>query len=247
MVAIAVIPARSGSKSIPGKNVLSLQGRPLLAYSIRAANCSKLIEQVYLSTDSEEYAEIGRSYGAEVPFIRPLEISGDNSTDYEWVSHFLEWYEAQEGSLPDCLVHLRPTTPLRDPDLIDEAIKLFLGNNAATALRSIQTMPQTAYKCFERQDGLLRTAFTRQSNLDQANLGRQAFPPTFNPNGYVDVLRPTFVLDNQSIHGDHVLAFETPGVPDIDTWDDIEFLKFQCQKNATLVEQLFPQGGENIE
>ena len=225
MSVIAVVPARSGSKSIKNKNTLDLCGHPLLAYSIRAALSSERISDVFLSTDSEEYAELGRHYGAKVPFIRPSQLATDVSTDYEWVNHFLCWYLRSNNHLPRLLVHLRPTTPLREPTLIDGAIDTL--------------MAQTAYKCFEIRSDFLVTAFQREHNLDAANMSRHAYPQTFIPNGYVDILDPTFVQENKRIHGERVLSYRTPQVADIDTVEDLEFLEFQCARQQELIDRLF--------
>ena len=124
---ICVIPARSGSKGIRDKNILNLRGHPLLAWSIEVAKKSNLIERTIVSTDSEEYKEIALSYGAEVPFLRPKELSQDNSTDLEFMKHLLMYLEENEN-LPKIIVHLRPTTPVRDYKIVDKAILNFDSN-----------------------------------------------------------------------------------------------------------------------
>ncbi len=146
---ISIIPARGGSKGVPKKNIRVLNGFPLIAYSIKASQHSKLISRTVVSTDSEEIASVARKYGAEVPFLRPVEISNDQSSDYEFIAHALEWFGKNDGSVPDYLVHLRPTTPTRDVSIVDAAISLFLDREDSTALRSVHEMPESAYKCFE--------------------------------------------------------------------------------------------------
>ncbi len=113
---IAIIPARSGSKSVTDKNIKLLSGHPLIAYSIVAAKLSKEIKRVVVSTDSEEYAEIAKKYGAEVPFIRPEIYSKDSSTDRDFFIHAMNWFKDNENTLPEYWVQLRPTTPLRNPE-----------------------------------------------------------------------------------------------------------------------------------
>ena len=112
---IAIIPARSGSKSVKDKNIALLSGYPLIAYSIVAAKKSELIDRIIISTDSEEYQKIALQYGAEVPFLRPTEYSTDTSTDRDFLIHAMNWLEENERQAPEYWVHLRPTTPLRDP------------------------------------------------------------------------------------------------------------------------------------
>ena len=112
---IAIIPARSGSKSLMDKNIKLLSGHPLIAYSIAAAKLSKGIDRIIVSTNSEKYADIARQYGAEVPFIRPDRYSTDTSTDRDFLIHAMKWLKENEDTLPEYWVHLRPTTPLRIP------------------------------------------------------------------------------------------------------------------------------------
>ena len=114
---VALIPARSGSKGVPHKNVRKLGGRPLIEWSIQACLKSRLIDRVVVSTDSQEYADLAVGLGAEAPFLRPAEIAGDRSTDFDFVIHALDWF-ACHGGEPEFLVHVRPTTPYRVPEII---------------------------------------------------------------------------------------------------------------------------------
>ncbi len=123
---LALIPARSGSESIPHKNIRLVAGKPLLAYSIEHALASRLINRTIISTDSQAYAEVARQYGAEVPFLRPSEISQGNSTDMELFTHALKWLEENENYIPDICVHLRPTYPVRKVEDIDKVIQILL-------------------------------------------------------------------------------------------------------------------------
>src|SRR3989344_749868 len=110
---LALIPARGGSKGVPGKNIRLLAGAPLIAHSIRAAQESNYIDRVIVSTDDEKIAEVARIYGAEVPFLRPKEFAQDLTPDYPVFEHCLQWLAANENYRPDIVVHLRPTGPLR--------------------------------------------------------------------------------------------------------------------------------------
>src|SRR5229473_743527 len=100
----SIIPARGGSKGIPGKNVAPLAGFPLIAYSIKASLKARTIDRTIVSTDSPEIAEIAMSFGAEVPFLRPAAIAGDKSTDYEFFNHALEWFQVNESKMPEYIV-----------------------------------------------------------------------------------------------------------------------------------------------
>jgi CMP-N,N'-diacetyllegionaminic acid synthase len=236
---IAIIPARSGSKGVVDKNVKLLNGHPLISYSIRAACLTAGITRVVVSTDSEKYASIARKYGAETPFLRPSELAEDQSVDIEWINHALEWFKSEEGFVPRLIVHLRPTTPLRHPAIIEEAIKKFESNDEATALRSVHEMSQPAYKCFEIDNEYLACLCTQNRDIENTTLGRQGFPKTYEPNGYVDVLKTDFILTRQKMHGDRVMAFQTPRVADIDSQEDFDYLLYQVMQNDDLFKKYF--------
>ena len=236
---IALIPARSGSKGVSNKNVRLLGEHPLIEWSIKACNKSKLIDRVIVSTDSQEYADLSIKFGAEVPFLRPPEISGDSSTDFDFIIHALDWLAAN-GDEPDYIVHIRPTTPFRVPELIDDAIRLFQNTSNSTALRSIHEMSESAYKTFEiASEGQLKRVGEDSTALDVANNARQQFPSTYQANGYVDVLTTKFIRENGLIHGDSVLPFITPVVVEVDTEDDFALLEYQLSRTPNITNQLF--------
>ncbi|NQV03705.1 MAG: acylneuraminate cytidylyltransferase family protein [Bacteroidia bacterium] len=236
---IAVIPARGGSKGVSDKNIKLLAGKPLLAYSIAAAKKSKLIKRIIVSTDSKKYASLAKEYRAEVPFLRPAELAGDSSTDYDFIKHLLDWFEENESSVPDYLIHLRPTTPMRDPKMIDHAIDALINNIEATSLRSAHEMPETAYKQIELDNGWYKTICSGSFELDNANQSRHSYPKTYSPNGYVDVLKTSFILENHMLHGNRVMGFITNLTTEVDTMDDFEFLEWQIIKNDEIIKKLF--------
>jgi N-acylneuraminate cytidylyltransferase len=138
---VALIPARSGSKRVPDKNIRPLAGHPLIAYSIAAALQSKIFKTVIVSTDSERYADIAGHYGAGVPFLRPVEIAGDTSPDIEWVANTLERLR-KDGREFDCFSILRPTSPFRLPETILRAWKEFLAQEGVDSLRAVEKCRQ---------------------------------------------------------------------------------------------------------
>ena len=233
---VALIGARSGSKGVPGKNIRMLAGHPLLAWSIKVAQKCANIDRVIVSTDSVEYGKIADAYGAEF-FLRPSEISGDASTDYDFVAHALD--HIGSSMAPGLIVHLRPTTPLRSVGIVVAAIEVAKQSPEATALRSVHEMPESAYKCFEIKTGLLKCAYTGSNHLDDVNGARQAYPVTYQGNGYVDILRPSFIKQMKRIHGYHVVPFITPRVVEVDTEDDFALIEYQVAKNPEIVRQLF--------
>ena len=231
---VAIIPARSGSKSVRDKNIALLAGFPVLAYSIAAARMSSMVGRIILSTDSERYAEIGRRFGAEVPFLRPTEISTDRSTDRQFMEHAMTWVRDHEGSVPELWMHLRPTTPLRDPTHLDEAVDLIRSCPAATALRSAHECSESPFKWFRlNADGYLTALTSDDTSLDRFNLPRQAYPTVYIPDGYVDLVRASFVFGTTLFHGDKVLGYESPFCIEVDSQQELDRLEFQVRKDGS--------------
>lgn len=234
MSIVAIIPARSGSKGVPGKNIKPLGGLPLFAFSIIAAKMMPSVSRVIVSTDSIEYSEIAKEYGAEVPFLRPIEISGDKSTDYDLFLHALNWFKDNENFNPSYLLHLRPTTPLRDPQIMEDAVKLFYENkNIATSLRSGHSAPESPYKWFLKDDRNYFKGLRDDLTPEKVNLPRQSFPQVYIPDGYIDILKSSVILENKTLHGDKMLVFESPFCVEVDTNDDFEYLEFQIKKEGS--------------
>ncbi|XDD45066.1 acylneuraminate cytidylyltransferase family protein [Leptospira sp. WS39.C2] len=237
---IAIIPARSGSKSIKDKNLAKLSGHPLIAYSIAAGVLSKSVSRTIVSTDSEEYAEIAKRYGAEVPFLRPFEYSTDTSTDRDFMLHAMQWIKEKENKVPEFWVHLRPTTPLRDPKHIDEALKIIELDVSATALRSAHICSESPFKWFRKNEsGYLTALTTEETSLDRFNLPRQSYPDVFIPDGYVDVVRSSFVLGTNLFHGNKVIGYVSPACTEVDSPEELDILEFQIKKyGSPLLEYL---------
>jgi N-acylneuraminate cytidylyltransferase len=232
----AVVPARGGSKGVPKKNIKPLAGFPLIAYSIAAGHMSRLIERVIVSTDSLEIAEVARKYGAETPFLRPAELAQDNSRDRDFVIHLLHWLKENEGRVPDYLVHLRPTTPFRDPAIVDDAILTLLADAAATSLRSAHEAPETPFKWFTKNaQGYFQTFAAADAPPGLANWPRQMLPKVFIPDGYVDVLKTAYVLAAEEIHGDRIVGYITPACSEVDTPEDFAYLEFEAGRTACKV------------
>lgn len=230
----AIIPARGGSKGVPKKNIRPLAGYALIAYSIAAAQLCSRIDRVIVSTDSEHIAELSRKYGAEVPFLRPAALAGDLSPDREFVMHALEWFQQNAGVVPDYLVHLRPTTPLRNPTLIDEAIAAITSNPEATSLRSGHEAPESPLKWFRRDEqGYFHGFNPDDPSPGYSNLPRQSFPKVYIPDGYVDVLQTSFVLNSDDIHGDRMMGYVSPVCHEVDTIEDFDFLEFEIGRKGS--------------
>lgn len=228
----AIIPARGGSKGVPGKNIKIIKGYPMIAYSIAAAKLSKKIDRVIVSTDSPEISRIAEKFGAEVPFTRPVECAQDSSPDIGFFKHAIAWFEDNEKVLPELLVHLRPTTPLRDPVLVDKAIETIQSIKDATSLRSVQENAQPPQKMFGIQNHFLTGLFPHDPRPEYYNLPRQAFSKAYNPNGYVDIIKTRFIKENNVLHGPRMVGFITPATVEIDGPDDFNYLNYLIDRQS---------------
>ncbi|MDE6627126.1 MAG: acylneuraminate cytidylyltransferase family protein [Lachnospiraceae bacterium] len=232
MKVLAVIPARAGSKSVPHKNIREIGGKPMLAHSIDHAKASKYINRVIVSTDSEEYAGIAREYGAEVPFLRPAEYATDTALDYDVFYHALIWLKERENYIPDIVVQLRPTYPIRKAFDIDKMIELLMENPKADSVRSMSKATEVPYKMWLKQETNLNNTKAEQT-LGQMrpliteipecyNMPRQQLPEVYYQNACIDIFRPDVVLYKHSMSGDYILGYEMEDNYDIDTEEDFE-------------------------
>jgi CMP-N,N'-diacetyllegionaminic acid synthase len=234
-VVLALVPARSGSKGVAGKNVADLGGFPLIAYSVRAGVQASLVDRVVVTTDSREIADVAVGYGAEAPFLRPPELARDDSLDVDYIRHALD----SIGEPVEMVLQLRPTTPLRNPARIDEAVALLRSRPDATGLRSVHPLPEPPQKMLGIEDGFLHGLFPDDPRPEYFNLPRQAFPPAYAPNGYVDIVLPGALDGEGGLYGSRMLAFVTDPVTEVDGPEELEFLRYQVQKaDEPLLRQL---------
>lgn len=220
----AIVPARGGSKGILNKNLKQVNGHPLLAWSIAAAKASQKIDRIIVSTDSLEIAEVAKNYGAEVPFLRPAAIAYDQSRDLSFLQHALHWFENEEGQIPELLVQLRPTSPLRSIEIIDNAINVLENNASADSLRIVTEAPITPYKMWHLDDDTqLSPVLSIESIAEPYNEPRQNLPQTYWQIGTLDVIRSKTILEQNSVSGKNILGFEVPNnwALDIDNVHDL--------------------------
>lgn len=215
---LALIPARGGSKSIPRKNIRNFAGHPLIAYSIAVGLAAKSVDRVVVSTDDEEIAAIARRYGAETPFLRPAELSQDDTPDLPVFQHALTWLLQNENYAPGIVVHLRPTSPLRKTWHIDRAVAILHERPEADAVRSVCVPFQNPYKMW-RIDGegylqpLLETGIHEPYNQP-----RQSLPEVYWQTGYVDAAWAETILAGNSMTGSRIL----PLIISSEEWVDID-------------------------
>jgi YrbI family 3-deoxy-D-manno-octulosonate 8-phosphate phosphatase len=226
---VAIVPARGGSKSIPRKNVKLLGGVPLIAYSVEAGLTSRLVERVIVSTDDDEIAAVARRWGAEVPFMRPSSLADDMTPDLPVFQHALAWLEEHDGYRPEIVVQLRPTTPLRPPELVDAAIEMLVADAAADSVRGVVPSGQNPYKMWRLQPDGAITPLLGAPGGEDYNRPRQELPPTYWQTGHVDAIRSATIRERGSMTGLRVRGLVVDGAYtcDIDSeadWRRTEWL-----------------------
>ncbi|MBD1143996.1 acylneuraminate cytidylyltransferase family protein [Pelagibacterales bacterium SAG-MED33] len=222
---VAIIPARKGSKSVRNKNIAIYKNRPLIYHSIKTALDIELIDRIIVSTNSEKYRKIAKSYGAEAPFLRPEYISKNTSLDRDFLKHAYNFLKLKEDYKTDLFILLRPTTPNRKKNVLINGIKFFLKNiHKADSMRSLSLFNQPAEKFFYKQGMFLKGYFDKTLKGEYHSLPRQKFNKTYLPNGYIDILKPNYFLNKKKrLFGKKILAYITEETTDIDTKND--FLK----------------------
>lgn len=213
---LVLIPARGGSKNPPNKNILPFKGKPLVVHSIEHALRAKYVGRIIVSTDSKKIAEISVQAGAEVPFMRPVALAGDYSTDLEVFQHALRWLDEHEAYRPDLIVHLRPTSPLRLPRLIDEGIERLMAHPEADSLRTVVLAPHTPYKMWRLNEEYLEPLLTHPTYREPYNMPRQLLPTVYWQNAYLDITRWGTVMEKNSMTGNRILALVMPPNEDVD-------------------------------
>lgn len=219
---LAVIPARSGSKSVKDKNIRLINSKPMIAYSIEHALASKKINRVIVSTDSEKYAQIAREFGAETPFLRPKEYATDIALDIDVFQHALNYLERNENYIPDIVVHLRPTYPVRNVGDIDRMIDIMLEDNKIDSVRSIAPAREIPYKMWLKETDEKISPLIN-SIPEGYNMPRQELPKVYYQNASIDVIRTSVITEEKSMSGKDIYGYVMDDNFDIDTEE--EFLK----------------------
>ena len=216
----AFIPARSGSKSIKDKNLVILKKKPLIAHSIIVAKKCKKIDKIVFSSDSKRYFDIAKKYGNFLFHQRNKKISSDASTDFQVFSDFTSKFK---GTLPKFFIHLRPTTPFRDSNILDKIIFKFVKNQKKySSLRSLSLMTNPVYKSVIIKNNKLFSPIFKSFSLDKINNPRKKYLNSYMPNGYVDIIKTKSIL-NGFLHGDKTMPYINKDyVSDIDDYFDLK-------------------------
>jgi N-acylneuraminate cytidylyltransferase len=222
--AIALVPARAGSKRVPGKNVRPLAGHPLLAYTLSAARQSDVFADVVVSTDSPETAEIAARYGGEIPFLRPPALAEDLSPDIDWIEYTLTRLRGV-GRGYDCFSILRPTSPFRQPETIRRAWKRFVSLTDVDSIRAVERCRQHPFKMWtvhgDRMDPLMPGG---PRNPPWHSTPYQALPPVYAQNASLEIAWSRVVFDGRSIAGRVIAPFFTEGVEGFDVNDRFDWI-----------------------
>ena len=207
---LCIIPARSGSKGIKDKNIRNYKDKPLMAWSIEQALSSKYKGnmRVVVSTDSEQYANIAINCGAEAPFLIPDNISGDLSLDFDMIKHCVEWLNNNQNYSPDIILQLRPTSPTRKVEDIDNAIDIFINNREKyDSLRSVVKSDKSPYKMYNINNNKLIPLFTTINDISEpTNACRQMLPDCYLHNGYIDIFNNA-ILTLETVSGENIYPF----------------------------------------
>jgi len=227
---IAVIPARGGSKGLPGKNIRDFNGKPLIYYTICEAKKAKRIERIIVSTDDPEIADISLSYGADIPFYRPAELATDNALAIDNYIYTIQRMNRDFGQDIQQFVVLQPTSPLRTAADIDQAMNLFQNNDADSVISVVKfSHPPHWAKGIDEQGRI--GSYFKDTEID-VNMNRQHYLPAFVPNGAIFVFKTELLLRKHSYYSDRTYAYVMPQERsiDIDTLLDFEYAQLLMKR-----------------
>jgi len=225
---LAIIPARGGSKGLPGKNIKLLLGKPLLAYAVEEAKKSKYITKIVLSTDDAAIAQVGKKYGAEIPFLRPPELATDTSLAPDTYIYTIERLKKEQGYAPEIVVILQPTSPLRTKDDIDNAIDLYLARKADSIISVVEFEHPIERARILTEDGRLENY--QEGKIIPKN--RADYRKAYSPNGAIYVLMPSLLVREKTYYFTNTYAYIMPKERsiDIDTQVDFDIAEFLMSK-----------------
>lgn len=228
---VALIPARAGSKRVLGKNLRLLNGHPLMAYTIAAARAATIFDAIIVSTDCRQTADIARHYGAEVPFMRPLEISGDKSLDIEWIAYTLERLK-QQGRNFDCFSILRPTSPFRSAETIKRAAAQFFSTPGIDSLRAVEKCKQHPGKMWVVNGDRMNPLLLNPEGQPWHSTPYQALPAVYVQNASLEIAWTRVVFENKTISGSLLTPFFTDEQEGFDINDKFDWLQAEQMANC---------------
>ena len=229
MRSLGIIPARGGSKGIPRKNLVPVAGKPLLYYTIRAAQTSSRLRRTVLSSEDREINNVGRSLGIDVPFVRPAELATDDASSVRVAKHALQFVEDEEGKQYDFICLLQPTCPLRAPHDIDRAIEMLDQSDADGVVSLARVEEPHPVKMMLVSDGLVHPLFPDQW---RETVRRQELPSAFYLNGAIYCVRREILLDHESLWGKKTLAYVMPAERSVNIDSPLDVKLAECLLTA---------------
>lgn len=219
---LSLITARQGSKGLVDKNVRLLGKDPLIAYSIKASLAARGIHRTLVSTDGVEIADIAQKYGAEVPFFRPLDLSQDDTSIYPVLIHALNWLQENEQYYPTYVMLLQPTSPLRTPEDIENAIQIAVENDA-DAVVSLAPVKQHPFHCKSvNEQGLITGFLDLEVPPDLTHYRRQTVPETFAPNGAIYLVKSKVLIEQGTFYTNYTYAYKMPFERSVDIDSELD-------------------------
>lgn len=224
---IAIIPARGGSKRLPGKNIKLLGDKPLIAWTIKAAIESNVFDHVFVSTDSQEIADISKQYGAEVPFLRPEELASDTATTNDVITHLVDWFESEFNQTTSLIAVLQPTSPFRNAKHIIEAIEE-MNDKSAKAIVSVCQLEHPIQFCNQLGSDGSMADFIKQEDMKRT----QDLSPTYRLNGAIYIFDRSYVGRMNELYSEGTFAYimDSKHSIDIDTQEDFDLADYLYKK-----------------
>jgi len=216
---LAIIPARGGSKGLPEKNIKELYGKPLIAWSIEVAKACSVIDKIVVSTDDENIADVTKTYGAEMPFMRPAELASDTASTIGVLFHAVDWFEKNENYQPAHILLLQPTSPLRTVVDIEGVIQTLKEKNARAVVSVCKTDHHPWWSNILPEDGNMKD-FIRPEIL---NKRRQYLPVFYRLNGAIYLAETDYLRECSGFLGQDTFAYEMPRERSIDIDTDMDF------------------------
>jgi N-acylneuraminate cytidylyltransferase/CMP-N,N'-diacetyllegionaminic acid synthase len=222
---LAIIPARGGSKGLPGKNIKELCGKPLIAWSIESALNSKYIDEVMVTTDNQNIAEISKQYGANVPFLRPEELASDTATTFDAVKHTIEFYKNELNKEFDYIVLLEPTSPLRESYDIDNAIEILFNSKADSIVGISKTEDQNpAFLVLKDENGYI----LGYENKNMKVFRRQDIKDVYFFEGTIYISKTDVLLREKTFYRKNTIGYEVPKYKSLEIDDIYDFVMVEA-------------------
>lgn len=222
---LAIIPAREGSKGLPKKNIKELYGKPLIAWSIGVGLKSKYIDEVMVTTDGEDIANISKEFGANVPFLRPENLASDTATTFEAIKHTIDYYKNNLNKEFDYIVLLEPTSPLRDENDINKAVEMLLSSDADSIVGICKTEDQNpAFLVLKNEKNFI----SGYENKDMKVLRRQDIKDVYFFEGSIYISKTEVFLEKETFYHTNTIAYEVPKYKSLEIDDIYDFIMVEA-------------------